>query len=285
MKLKICLIVSLLSIVLCFGLTPLGAYGHHWKLLAASLVYFVVTLFFLYRTKSTWGRWAVAAIMALPPLALFVPFHLKDFEQTLISLPSTIAHFVGIAFALLTYKCKGKTRFVFPVLLLVLVPLAAFTGYPLWLNKLNFGTFTGSVSFPLPAPIIGVLQNEQPLQKEDLQGKVVVLDFWHTRCGVCFQKFPHLQKLYDKYKSNPLIEVLAVNNPLQTDSTGQAFAMLKQRNYSFPVLVPTDKLLAEAFGVGVYPTTFVIDKAGTVVFKGNIEQAERVVNQLLANGT
>lgn len=284
MKLKNCLILSLLSIVLCLGLAPLGMYGHHWKLLAASLLYFAVTLFFLNKTESTRHRWLVAVIMVLPPLAIYFPIHLRNFEETLISLPSTSAHFVGIAFALLTHEVKGKARFVFPIFLLVLAPLTAFTAYPLWLNKLNFGTFTGSVHYPLPAPIKGVLQNEQPLQNEDWQGKVVLLDFWHTRCGVCFRKFPLLQKLYDRYKDHPSVRILAVNKPLETDSAGQAFAMVKQREYSFPVLIPTDKLLPEAFEVKAYPTTVVINKAGSVIYKGSIENAEAVIDELLVKG-
>lgn len=284
MKPKYALKLVLLSFVLFFALVPLGLVGHDWKLLVSVPIYFVVTLFLLQRTASSREKWLVAAILVTPLLVLYVPALISDFKQVLLSFPSSMAQFVGIALALLAYELKQKTaRFLFFTFLLLLTMLAAFKGYPLWLHKLNFGTFTGKVSYTLPAPINGLLQHNRSLRNEELQGKVVLLDFWHTRCGICFRKFPQLQTLYNKYKNNSSIEILAVNKPLETDTIGHAFAVLERRNYSFPVLIPSDNLLPEAFGVSVYPTVIVVDKNGSVVFRGDIEHASVVVDELLAN--
>lgn len=284
MKLNRLLILLLLSFVLCLALVPLGLVGHDWKLLVAALAYFAVTFYLLQKTGSPKEKWVVAAIMAIPPLVLFGPSHLNDFRSTLFSLPSTLAHFAGIAFALLAQAFQQKKARVFlGTFLVLLTTLATVKGYPLWLNKVNFGTFTGKVNDAMPAPMNGVLQNQQVLKNEDLQGKVVVLDFWHSKCGVCFTKFPQLQKLYEKYKSDSSLKILAVNKPLKTDTAGHAFAILKNRNYTFPILIPSDSLLAEAFEVHVYPTVVVVDKAGTIVFRGDIENASKVVDGLLSN--
>lgn len=220
--------------------------------------------------------------MAAPPLAVYLPLHLRNYENTLLSLPSFLAHLAGIGFAFAVQASKGRWKYAIPIVLLVLTPLAAFKGYALWLHKLNFGTYTGNTSYKVPVPVEGLLQDGERFTAGELKGKVVVLDFWHTRCGVCFQKFPQVQKLYDRYKANPSLVLLAVNKPLEGDSTGQAFSMLQQRNYTFPVLMPHAKTLPEAIGVRAYPTTVVMDTAGVVVYRGRIEDAASVIERLMA---
>lgn len=284
MKLKTYLLIFVSSLFLCLVLAPLGGDGPHLRLLGAALLYFAATLFFLQRAGSRRERWIAALLMALPPLLLFLPQHLEEFENTLISFPAFLAHFVGIAFALATQATRGRGKYAVAAVLLVAAPFAAFKGYAFWLHQLSFGTFTGHTSYPAPAPISGVLQDGQRFTKESLRGKVVVLDFWHTQCGVCFQKFPQVQKLYDQYKGAPSFVLLAVNKPIESDSVGKAFAMLQQRGYTFPVLVPSDSRLPEAFGVTFYPTTVVMDTAGVVVFRGSLERAVPVIEGLMGSG-
>jgi thiol-disulfide isomerase/thioredoxin len=107
-----------------------------------------------------------------------------------------------------------------------------------------------------------------------------LLDFWTTTCGVCFKKFPQVQAVHEKYQNDSSVKVLAVNTPLEEDKPNQAFNDIHKRGHIFPVVITKDEDLAEKFGVKGYPTTFVIDRNGQIVYKGDIEGAVKQVDLL-----
>ncbi|MDD8018047.1 MAG: redoxin domain-containing protein [Bacteroidota bacterium] len=101
-----------------------------------------------------------------------------------------------------------------------------------------------------------------------LRGKVVVVDFWATWCGPCKSSFPFLQKVYEKYKSNPNVKILAVNTwERQIGAEREALVkkFLEENKYTFPVLY--DEGVVEKYGVEGIPTKFIIDKKGIIAFK------------------
>jgi len=50
-------------------------------------------------------------------------------------------------------------------------------------------------------PLWGADLSGNRLDENTLDGKVVLLDFWATWCGPCIAEFPHLKRLYQKYKN------------------------------------------------------------------------------------
>jgi thiol-disulfide isomerase/thioredoxin len=102
----------------------------------------------------------------------------------------------------------------------------------------------------------------------DLKGKVVVLDFWATWCGPCKASFPALQKIYEKYKDNPKIVILALDTwegVAGAEREGLVKKFIEENKYTFPVLY--DEGFVEKYGVEGIPTKFVIDKKGVIQFK------------------
>lgn len=107
-----------------------------------------------------------------------------------------------------------------------------------------------------------------PVKLSALKGKVVVLDFWATWCGPCLSSFPSLQKVYDKYKGNPDIVILAMNTwervaPEQREQHVKDF--IAKNKYTFPVVFDTD--IVTKYGVEGIPTKFFIGRNGQVRFK------------------
>ncbi|OGU69581.1 MAG: hypothetical protein A3H45_08005 [Ignavibacteria bacterium RIFCSPLOWO2_02_FULL_55_14] len=101
-----------------------------------------------------------------------------------------------------------------------------------------------------------------------LRGKVVVLDFWATWCGPCISSFPYLQKVYDKYKVDPNIVILAVNTwerVKEEEREGVVRKFIQDNKYTFPVVF--DKDVVSRYEVEGIPTKFIIDKSGRVRFK------------------
>ena len=102
----------------------------------------------------------------------------------------------------------------------------------------------------------------------DLKGKVVVVDFWATWCGPCKMSFPFLQKVYEKYRSNPDVKILALDT--WESVTGKEREDLVKKfmddnRYTFPVLFDED--FVTKYGVTGIPTKFIIDKMGMIQVK------------------
>jgi thiol-disulfide isomerase/thioredoxin len=243
-------------------------------------VFFYLTFYCL--TKfSTISVFVCLITILLSSSFIELPIRIFDFNGTLISFPDFIIQKIAVCFGFLYWYLIKPANFLATLLGFSLPVFMFFQGYDYWLHYLNFNTFTGKISASkLQQTINGIDQNNTQINNQTLANKIVLLDFWHTRCGVCFQKFPQLQAFYDKYKNDNSIAVYAVNKPIEEDKQKSAFKVIEEESYNFPVLLPNDEELAEKFGVRVYPTTFVIDKQSNIVYKGDIEGAIRMIEEL-----
>lgn len=122
---------------------------------------------------------------------------------------------------------------------------------------------TGLVGKAAPALTLMDMQGKQ-VSLSQFKGQVVILNFWATWCPPCREEMPSMEKLYRDYKDSGLV-MLAVNveeNGLQAVS-----AFLKQRSYSFPILLDSENVAQNTFGVFRFPESFIIDRNGVIVEK------------------
>ncbi|WGD33536.1 TlpA disulfide reductase family protein [Olleya sp. YS] len=95
----------------------------------------------------------------------------------------------------------------------------------------------------------------------DLQGQVVILNFWFTKCGPCIQEMPELNKLSENYKDKK-VKFLAITFN-QKDIVEQ---FLEEQDFTFTI-VPNANDVVSLYGVNSFPTSIVIDKEGKIVAK------------------
>lgn len=96
----------------------------------------------------------------------------------------------------------------------------------------------------------------------DLRGHPVLINFWATWCGPCQLEMPLIEQYYKKY--NPDLIVLAVNND-EPESDVQAF--VTNHKLTFPVLLDPGAKVEDLYHVRAFPTTFFVDKSGTIRYQ------------------
>jgi cytochrome c biogenesis protein CcmG/thiol:disulfide interchange protein DsbE len=111
--------------------------------------------------------------------------------------------------------------------------------------------------------------NGKPAHLSDLQGKVVVLNFWATWCPPCVEETPALNRLH-KYIESRGGMVLGIS----VDDDGAAYdKFLKDQGVVFPTYrSPANKKLGADYGTSFYPETYIIDRHGKIARKFISEQ-------------
>lgn len=95
-----------------------------------------------------------------------------------------------------------------------------------------------------------------------LKGRVVLLNFWATWCPACKDEMPSMNSIYLKYKDSGLV-VVAVSTD---DSTKAVEKFLSSNPVDFPILLDSGmKVAKRKYRINAQPTTFLINKDGTVV--------------------
>ena len=97
---------------------------------------------------------------------------------------------------------------------------------------------------------------------DDLQGKVVLLDFWATWCEPCREAMPHIRNVAKKFQGQPLV-VLSVS----LDNDEQKWkAFIAKNEMTWPQYRDGGFMgpVAKMFGVTAIPHTFTIDADGVL---------------------
>lgn len=96
----------------------------------------------------------------------------------------------------------------------------------------------------------------------ELSGRVVLVDFWASWCAPCKASFPALDDLQRTYAGRGFT-VLAVS---VDDDPRKMKDFLAAHPVSFPVVHDARQQLVAAAGIEAMPTSFLIDRAGTIRF-------------------
>lgn len=97
----------------------------------------------------------------------------------------------------------------------------------------------------------------------ELEGKVVLLDFWAVWCGPCRKSMPFFQDLQDRYGDDGL-EVIGVHVDDRMPSAEEVAEYLADLGVSYTNVLSTVDVDNE-FMIFAMPTTYFIDRNGVIV--------------------
>ncbi|KKU18453.1 MAG: hypothetical protein UY13_C0002G0161 [Candidatus Pacebacteria bacterium GW2011_GWB1_47_8] len=143
--------------------------------------------------------------------------------------------------------------------------------------------------YPVAPELAGGTQwiNSVPLRFDDnLQGKVVLVDFWTYSCINCIRTFPHLISWYEKYQDQGLV-IVGVHSPEFEFEKSQANVMAAMEDYgiTYPVVMDNDFRIWRAYHNRYWPAHYLVDKEGRIRYthfgEGKYEETENKIRELL----
>lgn len=133
--------------------------------------------------------------------------------------------------------------------------------------------------------------NEKTL--DDFKGKVVMLDFWATKCTPCIESFPQIAELQNHYKNSPVAiigvtsiqgyfidipnkkTVSTTNDPEKEISLVPAY--MKGMGINWRIAFTEEDVMNVDYGVLAIPHVTIIDKEGRVRYNGLNETNEEKI--------
>lgn len=135
-----------------------------------------------------------------------------------------------------------------------------------------------------PTRALPVLGGAGQRSLADLQGKVVVLNFWASWCDPCREEAPILEHEQQRLARSGRGTVLGVTF---RDASQDSQAFVRRQKLTYPSIRDVDGRLAKAYGTRALPETFVVDRRGRIVAvsRGTVTRRflDRAVTEALAS--
>ena len=139
---------------------------------------------------------------------------------------------------------------------------------------------------PAPELVAEGWLNSEPLTKADLDGKVVIVDFWTYSCVNCVRTFPFLRAWHERYADDGLV-IVGVHSPefdFERDHDNVA-REVEDQDITWPVAFDDNMVIWNEFGNQFWPAKYVFDRDDRLRFfhpgEGAYEETEDVIRALL----
>jgi thiol-disulfide isomerase/thioredoxin len=128
--------------------------------------------------------------------------------------------------------------------------------------------------------------NSPPLSATDVEGKVVLVDFWTYTCINWLRTLSYVRAWAEKYRDRGLVTV-GVHTPefpfeQDVDNIRQA---VKDMGIEYPIAIDSDYRVWRAFSNHYWPAVYLADAQGNIRHhqfgEGRYEECERVIQRLL----
>ena len=115
---------------------------------------------------------------------------------------------------------------------------------------------TGSIAPDFTATSV----DGQKIELSKLQGQVIVLNFWFTKCQACIEEMPALNKLVDYYSGK---KVKFISFAPEDSSTLQTFFL--KHPFKFTAIAKSELIRQNKFKLfSIWPYSIIIDQKGRI---------------------
>ncbi|HEY2955678.1 MAG TPA: redoxin domain-containing protein [Candidatus Eisenbacteria bacterium] len=126
--------------------------------------------------------------------------------------------------------------------------------------------------------------NSRPLGSKDLEGKVVVVEFWTFACINCMRTIPAMRRLHALLPRDE-VAIVGVHSP-ETDRERELVHLedaVRSLDIDYPIAVDNDFRLWRGFQNRYWPALYVLDKHGIVrhVHVGELHERSAAWDQML----
>jgi thiol-disulfide isomerase/thioredoxin len=143
--------------------------------------------------------------------------------------------------------------------------------------------------FPLAPELVGIkgyINTEEGFKLADVQGKVILIDFWTYSCINCIRTLPYLTAWDEKYRDKGLV-IVGVHSPefeFEKEFTNVRRAVTKH-DIKYPVVLDNDFSTWLAYNNRFWPHKFLIDSDGFIRYdhigEGAYDETESMIQKLL----
>ena len=134
---------------------------------------------------------------------------------------------------------------------------------------------TGAVAPPFELALF----DQETLSLADLEGKVVVLNFWASWCPPCRFEMPDFETAWNEFRDRDVVFVGVAVSDFEEDA--RSFA--RETGITYPIGFDGEGETAVAYGIKTLPTTVFIDREGRVARK-LVNRATMGVLKIFLNG-
>lgn len=130
------------------------------------------------------------------------------------------------------------------------------------------------------------LNTPRPLTRNDLRGRVLLIDFWDYACVNCIRTLPYLKEWHGRYADKGLT-IIGVHAPEFKfgHDRGQVAAAVQEFGLEYPILIDNGFETWTRFANRAWPSKYLIDADGYVRLKrqgeGHYQEIEKGIQLLL----
>ena len=128
--------------------------------------------------------------------------------------------------------------------------------------------------------------NGDTISNKELEGKIIIINFWFEGCAPCVAEFDALKSIYNKFCNNSRFQFISFTK----DYPEYVSNVVKKYNLPFPIYPIGGKCYKLNFGSG-FPTTFILDEKSRVIYckiggqidKESIADDFQIIEHILSN--